>query len=172
MSLDKLTAKFQMALTEAQSLAVRGECNFIEPEHVMKAMLDQSGGSIGSLLTKAKVNTIVLKQQISEAIKRFPKVSGTQGEIHISNSLNRLLNITDKLAQEHKDIYISSEFFVLAAMIENCSLQRLLKQAGAELNLVKQAISDIRGGETVQDQAAEDQREALNKYTLDLLEKR
>ncbi|OGV27502.1 MAG: ATP-dependent chaperone ClpB [Legionellales bacterium RIFCSPHIGHO2_12_FULL_37_14] len=171
MSLDKLTAKFQSALTEAQSLAVRGECNFIEPEHVLKAMLTQEGSGIPALLTKAGVKVSALKNQVDDAIKRMPKVSGVQGEVHVSNTLAKLLNIADKLAEENNDAYIASEFFILALMDSSCALQKILIQNGAENSKIKQAIKDMRGGETVQNPNAEETREALNKYTLDLTER-
>ena len=112
MSLDKLTAKFQSALSEAQSIALGQDHGFIEPEHLMKALLEQNGGSVYALLTKAKVNVGVLKKNLDDAIGRLPKVSGMGGEIHVSNQLAKLLNLTDKLAQKHGDAYISSEFFV------------------------------------------------------------
>src|SRR3990167_905071 len=147
MSLDKLTAKFQSALTEAQSLAVRGECNFIEPEHVLKAMLTQEGSGIPALLTKAGVKVSALKNQVDDAIKRMPKVSGVQGEVHVSNTLAKLLNIADKLAEENNDAYIASEFFILALMDSSCALQKILIQNGAENSKIKQAIKDMRDGE-------------------------
>lgn len=168
---DKLTAKFQMALSDAQSLALGRDNGFIEPEHLMKALLDQSDGSARALLTKAKVNISAFTNQLDEALNRLPKVSGMGGDVHVSNGLNRLLNMTDKLAQQHGDSYISSDFFILAAMNEDGALQRMLKQAGASKETIQKAIQDIRGGETVQDPNAEEQRDALNKYTLDLTER-
>ncbi|KTD16458.1 endopeptidase Clp ATP-binding subunit B [Legionella jordanis] len=169
--MDKLTSKFQMALADAQSLALGRDNGFIEPEHVMKALLDQQGGSCRPLLTKAGVNLSQLRTLIDQALDRFPKVSGTGGDIHISNGLNRLLNLTDKLAQQRKDSYISSELFILAAISEDSSLAKLLKQAGAEREAIEKAINDIRGGETITDPAAEEQRQALEKYTIDLTER-
>ncbi|RMX15282.1 ATP-dependent chaperone ClpB [Legionella jordanis] len=171
MRMDKLTSKFQMALADAQSLALGRDNGFIEPEHVMKALLDQQGGSCRPLLTKAGVNLSQLRTLIDQALDRFPKVSGTGGDIHISNGLNRLLNLTDKLAQQRKDSYISSELFILAAISEDSSLAKLLKQAGAEREAIEKAINDIRGGETITDPAAEEQRQALEKYTIDLTER-
>jgi ATP-dependent Clp protease ATP-binding subunit ClpB len=171
MRMDKLTAKFQTAISDAQSLAIGKDCGFIEPEHLMKVLIEQSGGSVRPLLTKAKVDVKSLLTQLDEAIARFPSVSGMGGDVHVSNGLNRILNLTDKYAQQHGDSYISSEFFVLAALNENGALQRMLKQAGATTENIEQAIQDIRGGETVQDQNAEEQRDALNKYTLDLTER-
>lgn len=102
MRMDKLTSKFQMALADAQSLALGKDNGFIEPEHVMKALLDQQGGSCRALLAKAGVNISEFKNLLDQALDRLPKVSGTGGEIHISNALNRLLNLTDKLAQQKK----------------------------------------------------------------------
>jgi len=171
MRMDKLTSKFQMALADAQSLALGRDNGFIEPEHLIKALLDQQGGSCRSLLSKAGVNLSQLRTLIDQALDRLPKVSGTGGEIHLSNALGRLLNLTDKLSQERKDNYISSELFILAAMNENGALAKLLKQAGADPKAVEKAIDDLRGGETVNDPNAEEQRQALEKYTLDLTER-
>ncbi|RUR18913.1 ATP-dependent chaperone ClpB [Legionella sp. km535] len=171
MRMDKLTSKFQMALADAQSLALGRDNGFIEPEHLMKALLDQQGGSCRPLLTKAGVNIALLRTLIDQALEKLPKVSGTGGDIHISNALNRLLNLTDKLAQQRKDNFISSELFVLAAITEESALSKMLKQAGGELKAIEKAIDDLRGGETVNDANAEEQRQALEKYTLDLTER-
>lgn len=113
MRMDKLTSKFQMALADAQSLALGRDNGFIEPEHLMKALLDQQGGSCRPLLSKAGVNIPLLRTLIDQALDKLPKVSGTGGDIHISNALNRLLNLTDKLSQQRKDNFISSELFIL-----------------------------------------------------------
>lgn len=169
--MDKLTSKFQMALADAQSLALGRDSGFIEPEHLMKALLDQQGGTCRPLLSKAGVNLSQLRTLIDQALDRLPKVSGTGGDIHISNGLNRLLNLTDKLAQQRKDNYISSELFILAAINEDGSLAKLLKQAGGDAKAIEKAIDDVRGGETVNDPNAEEQRQALEKYTLDLTER-
>ncbi|WP_131780983.1 ATP-dependent chaperone ClpB [Legionella gresilensis] len=171
MRMDKLTSKFQMALADAQSLALGRDNSFIEPEHVLKALLDQQGGSSRPLLTKAGANIAQLRTALDQALDRLPKVAGTGGDIHISNALNRLLNLTDKLAQQRKDAYISSELFLLAAVSEEGNLSRLLKQAGVTKETLEQAINDVRGGEGVNDPNAEDQRQALEKYTLDLTER-
>ena len=171
MRMDKLTSKFQMALADAQSLALGRDNGFIEPEHLMKALLDQQGGSCRPLLSKAGVNLSQLRTLIDQSLERLPKVSGMGGDIHISNALSRLLNLTDKLSQQRKDNYISSELFILAAISEEGSLSKILKQAGAALKPIEKAIDEIRGGETVNDPNAEEQRQALEKYTLDLTER-
>ncbi|MEE9551580.1 MAG: Clp protease N-terminal domain-containing protein, partial [Gammaproteobacteria bacterium] len=114
MRLDKLTSKFQMALADAQSLAVGRDHQFIEPIHVMTALLDQEGGSLRHLLNTAGVNINQLRSQLGESLDRLPQVEGTLGEIHISKDLDRLLNLTDKFAQQRNDQYISSELFALA----------------------------------------------------------
>ncbi len=171
MRMDKLTSKFQMALADAQSLALGRDNGFIEPEHLMKALLDQQGGSCRPLLSKAGVNLSQLRTLIDQSLERLPKVSGTGGDIHISNALGRLLNLTDKLSQQRKDNYISSELFVLAAINEDGSLAKLLKQAGGDAKAIEKAIDEVRGGETVNDPNAEEQRQALEKYTLDLTER-
>lgn len=171
MRMDKLTSKFQMALADAQSLALGRDNGFIEPEHVLKALLDQQGGSCRPLLSKAGVNLPTLRNLLDQALDKLPKVSGTGGDIHISNALNRLLNLTDKLSQQRKDNYISSELFVLAAVSEDGNLAKLLKQAGASQQGIEKAIEEIRGGDKVTDPNAEEQRQALEKYTLDLTER-
>lgn len=171
MRMDKLTSKFQMALADAQSLALGRENNFIEPDHLMKALLDQESGTCRPLLAKAGVNIPQLRSLIDQALDKLPTVSGTGGDIHISNNLNRLLNLTDKLAQERKDAYISSELFILAAINEGGDLSKLLKQAGGQPQALTKAIDDLRGGESVKDPNAEEQRQALEKYTLDLTER-
>lgn len=168
MRMDKLTSKFQIALADAQSLALGRDNGFIEPEHLMKALLDQQGGTCRPLLSKAGVNIPLLRTLIDQALDKLPKVAGIGGDIHISNGLNRLLNLTDKLAQQKKDNFISSELFVLAAISEEGILSRILKQAGCEAKAIENAINELRGGETVNDPNAEEQRQALEKYTLDL----
>lgn len=171
MRIDKLTSKFQSALADAQSLALGRDCGFIEPEHLMKALLDQQGGTCRPLLTKAGVNLSQLRTLIDQALDKLPKVTGTGGDIHISNGLNRLFNLTDKIAQERKDSYISSELFILAIMTEKGSLAKMLEQSGASVESIKKAIEGIRAGESVNDPNAEEQRQALEKYTIDLTER-
>jgi ATP-dependent Clp protease ATP-binding subunit ClpB len=169
--MDKLTSKFQMALADAQSLAVGRDHNYIEPVHVMVALLDQEGGTVRHLLAQANVNTNLLRSQLGEQMDRLPVVEGTSGEVHISNELTRLLNLTDKLAQKRKDQYISSELFALAAIEDKGQLGELLRSAGASRGLVEKAIEKMRGGQNVDDPNAEDQRQALEKYTIDLTER-
>ncbi len=171
MRMDKLTSKFQMALADAQSLAVGRDHNYIEPVHVLVALLDQEGGSVRHLLTQAGVNTNLLRSHLGEMLERLPTVEGASGDVHISNDLTRLLNLTDKLAQQRKDQYISSELFVLAAVEDKGEVGTLLRDAGASKSLVEQAIDNMRGGQKVDDPNAEDQRQALEKYTIDLTER-
>jgi ATP-dependent Clp protease ATP-binding subunit ClpB len=171
MRLDKLTSKFQMALGEAQSLAVGQDHQFIEPVHVMIAMLDQQGGTVRGLLTKSGVNVNLLRSQLGEALDRLPQVEGAGGDVHISNELNKLFNLTDKLAQKRDDQYISSELFALAAMDDASPLRRIMEQAGAVRGAIEKAIDDLRGGAQVSDPNAEDTRQALEKYTIDLTER-
>jgi len=171
MRMDKLTAKFQMALSDAQSLALGQDNGFIEPEHVMKALLDQEGGSCRPLLGKAGVNVPLFQSRLDEAIGKLAKVSGMGGDVHISNALNRLLNLTDKLAQQKKDAYISTELFVLAAISEDGSLGKLLQQCGGNKKALELAVQEVRGSESIQDPNAEDTRQSLKKYTQDLTER-
>lgn len=172
MRTDKLTSKFQMALQEAQSLALGKDHQIIEPVHLMIALLDQKGGSTRGLLTNANVNVNQLRSSLGDALDRLPTVSGGDaGEVSISSSLGKLFNVTEKLAQKRNDQYISSELFLLAAVDSNDETGRLLKQAGASKEIIEQAIDQMRGGESVNDPNAEDQREALKKYTIDLTER-
>lgn len=167
MRMDKLTSKFQMALADAQSLAIGRDHQFIEPMHLMMALLDQQGGTAHHLLTKAGVNVPVLRDDLNAALDRLPEVQGTPGEVHISNDLNRLLNVTDKLAQQGKDQYISSELFILAAVEDKGELGNILRKSGATQKNIEQAIAQIRGGSKVDNANAEEQRQALEKYTID-----
>ena len=171
MHMDKLTSKFQMALADAQSLAVGLDHQFIEPAHVMVAMLDQQGGSIRGLLMKSGVNVNLLRSQLGDALDRLPKVEGAGGEVHIGNDLSKLLNLTDKQAQQRDDQYVSSELFLLAAMDDKSPLVKILEQAGAVRGAVEKAIDELRGGQQVTDPNAEDTRQALEKYTIDLTER-
>ena len=171
MRMDKLTSKFQMALADAQSLAVGRDHQFIEPAHVMLALLDQQGGAVRPLLQKAGVNINQLRSQLSETLERLPKVEGTGGEVLVSNDLGRLLNMTDKLAQQRQDQYISSELFVLAALDDRGRLGEVLRRSGAVKASVEKAVEEVRGGQRVEDPSAEDQRQALEKYTIDLTQR-
>ena len=168
MRLDKLTSKFQLALADAQSLAVGQDHQFIEPAHVMVALLDQQGGGVRGLLSRSGVNVNLLRSQLGDVIDRLPTVEGTGGEVHIGNKLSKLFNITDKLAQERGDQYIASELFVLAAIQEKSPLKDALEQVGAQKSAIELAIDDIRGGQQVNDPNAEDTRQALDKFTIDL----
>ncbi len=169
MRMDKLTSKFQMALADAQSMALGHDNAFIEPAHVLKALLNQEGGSVRPILEKANVNISNLNSQLDSAINHLPQVEGgAPGEVHVSNDLNRLLNLTDKLAQKRKDQYISSELFLLAAVEDSGTTGELLRKSGATKQSIEQAINEERGGQKVQDPNAEEQRRALEKYTIDL----
>jgi len=168
---DKLTSKFQMALADAQSMAVGRDNQFIEPAHLMLALLDQDGGVVRPLLEKAGVNVNLLRSQLGKEIDRLPKVEGTGGEVHVSNDLAKLLNVTDKLAQQRGDQYISSELFVLAAADDKGPLGKILRDCGLVKGALEKAIDEMRGGEKVTDPNAEEQRNALDKYTVDLTER-
>ena len=171
MRMDKLTSKFQMALADAQSLAVGRDHQFIEPLHLMLALLDQEGGSIRHLLGRSGVNVNLLRSSLGEALDRLPSVQGQSGDVHLSNELGRLLNQTDKLAQQRKDKYISSELFVLAAVGDTGELGNLMRKAGAAKGPLEQSVESLRGGQQVDDPNAEEQRQALEKYTIDLTER-
>jgi ATP-dependent Clp protease ATP-binding subunit ClpB len=171
MRLDKLTTKFQQALSDAQSLAVGQDNQFIEAQHLLLALLAQEDGGSASLLARAGVNTGGLKAALSKAVERLPKVEGHGGEVSVSRDLGNLLNLTDKEAQKRGDQFIASELFLLALCDDKGEAGRLLKEHGASKAALEQAINAVRGGEAVHNQEAEGQREALKKYTLDLTER-
>jgi len=171
MRADKMTARFQQALGEAQSKALGLDHQFIEPLHLMAALLEQEGGSTRSLLGNSGVEAGALRTQVNQALERLPKIEGAGGDVHPSNDLLRLLNLTDKLAQKKGDAYISSELFLVAALGDQGELGRLLKKAGLKEGALEQAIGAMRGGENVNDPNAEDTRQALSKYTIDMTER-
>ncbi len=168
---DKLTSTFQLALADAQSLAVGRDHQFIEPAHLLAAMLDQQGGTVRPLLDKAGVNLNLLRSRLAQALERLPKVEGAPGEVHLSNDLGRLLNVTDKLAQQRGDQFISSELFVLAVLDDKGEPGRILREAGAVKGALEKAIDEVRGGQKVENENAEEARGALDKYTIDLTER-
>src|SRR5574338_1092863 len=168
MRTDKLTSRFQQALADAQSIAVGRDNNMLEPVHLMASLLDQQGGSTVPLLAQAGVNVASLRTRIGQALDKLPKVSGQEGNINVSNDLTRLLNLTDKLAQQRGDAFIASELFVLAALDDKGEVGAALKAAGATKANIEAAIERMRGGEKVQSENAEDQRQALEKFTIDL----
>jgi ATP-dependent Clp protease ATP-binding subunit ClpB len=168
MRMDRLTSKFQSALADAQSLAVGRDHSIVAPAHVLAALIDQEGGTVRPLLAKAGANVPRLRADLNAALDRLPKVDGAPGEVHVGNDLAKLLNVTDKLAQQRKDQFMSSELFVLAAFEDRATLARLLKEAGAQKAAIEKAIDELRGGEAVNDANAEEGRQALEKYTIDL----
>ncbi|WP_330946658.1 ATP-dependent chaperone ClpB [Thermomonas sp. LB-4] len=168
MRMDKLTSRFQQAISDAQSLAVGRDHTIIEPVHLLLALLDQQGGGARPLLAQAGVNVPVLRERLTEALDKLPKVTGQAGNVQAGNDLVRLLNVTDKLAQKRGDAYIASELFLLAALEESGEAGKALKAAGANKARLEAAIDKLRGGEKVTDENAEDARQALEKYTIDL----
>jgi len=171
MRFDKFTTKLQEALAEAQSMAVGQDHQYIEPQHLLVALLGQEDGGASALLAKAGGNVNALRQALSQAVDRLPKVEGTPGEVHISRELTALLNVADKEAQKRGDQFIASEMFLLAAVADKGETGRLLKQAGVAKGALEKAIEQVRGGASVTGQADESQRQALAKYTLDLTER-
>jgi ATP-dependent Clp protease ATP-binding subunit ClpB len=169
--MDKLTHKFQTALGDAQSLALGKDHQFIEPVHLLMALLDQEGGSIKPLLAQLGINVQALRAELNKEIARIATVSGSGGDVQISNELSRLLNLTDKLAQKRNDSFISSELFLLAACEEKGFLQELFKKIGLSKQAIEKAIDAMRGGQAVDDANAEDQRQSLKKYTINLTER-
>ncbi|WOT05917.1 ATP-dependent chaperone ClpB [Shewanella youngdeokensis] len=171
MRLDRMTNKFQIAISDAQSLALGRDHQFIEPTHLMMALLNQDGGSIHPLLTQAGIQVSHLRSLLSQALEKLSQVEGTGGDVQLSQPLIRLLNLCDKLAQKRKDKFISSELFILAALEGSDPLAQALKKAGATKALMESTIDQVRNGQNVDDPNAEDQRQALKKYTVDLTER-
>ncbi|MBS7063299.1 MAG: ATP-dependent chaperone ClpB [Haemophilus parainfluenzae] len=168
MNIEKFTTKFQQALSEAQSLALGKDNQFIEPVHLLTALLNQQDGSIAPILTTSGVNVALLRNELNAELNKLPQVSGNGGDVQISRQLLNLLNLCDKLAQQKQDKFISSELFLLAALEERGALNDILKKCGAKKEQILQAIQHIRGGQSVNDQNAEESRQALEKYTIDL----
>jgi ATP-dependent Clp protease ATP-binding subunit ClpB len=171
MRLDKLTTRFQQALADGQSMAVGRDHPHIEPVHLMLALLNQDGGSTQPLLQAAGVNVDQLRNRLGTALDRLATLGEASGEVQIGPELGRLLNLTDKLAQKRKDPYISSELFVLAATEDKGELGEALRASGARKELVEKAIEQVRGGQKVDSPGAEDQRQALERYTIDLTQR-
>src|SRR5436190_3225304 len=171
MRFEKFTTKLQEALAEAQSMALGKDQQYIEPEHALAALLNQEDGGIAGLVSKAGGNPALLKKSLADAIARLPVVEGEPGEVLMGRDLANLLNVADKEAQKRGDQYIASELFLLAAAGDKGNVGRLLKQAGVTKAALEKAIEEVRGGENVQGQADESQRQALAKYTLDLTER-
>lgn len=171
MRIDKLTSKLQSALADAQSIAVGKDHNFIEPVHLMQALLDQQGGSIKPLLKQVGVEPGRVRQAIAKEIENLPEVQGNAGDVSMSNDMGRLFNMADKLAQKRGDQFISSELILLAAVEDRGSLGRVLREQGVDKAALEKAIDAVRGGETVNDASAEENRQALSKYTIDLTER-
>jgi ATP-dependent Clp protease ATP-binding subunit ClpB len=171
MRFDKLTTKFQQAFADAQSLALGNDCGFIEPQHLLAALLAQEDGGTTSLLARAGVAVPKLQAALKASIGRLPKVEGTGGEIGVSRDLNNLLNLTDKEATKRGDQFIASELFLLALADDKGETGRMLRDAGLAKKSLVDAIEAVRGGSGVASQEAEGQREALKKYTIDLTER-
>ncbi|RDE70791.1 ATP-dependent chaperone ClpB [Aggregatibacter segnis] len=168
MNIEKFTTKFQQAIAEAQSLAVGKDNQFIEPVHLLSALLNQQDGSVAPILTASGVNVAVLRNELNNELAKLPQVSGNGGDVQLSRQLLNLLNLCDKLAQQRQDKFISSELFLLAALEEKGAVSEVLKKCGAKKEQILQAIDHIRGGQNVNDQNAEESRQALEKYTIDL----
>jgi ATP-dependent Clp protease ATP-binding subunit ClpB len=171
MRFDKLTTKFQQALADAQSIAVGQDNPYIEPQHLLLALLQQEDGGTASLLQRAGANVPPLRDALKKSVERLPKVEGTGGEINVSRELGNLLNLADKEAQKRGDQFIASEMFLLAVFQDKGETGNLLKQHGANRPALEQAIATVRGGENVGSAEAESSREALKKYTMDLTER-
>ena len=168
---DKLTTKFQEALGEAQSQALAHDNQYIEPVHLLAAVLADGEGASRSLLERAGVNVQTLTREVNAAVERLPKVSGTGGDVQVSRELISLLNLTEKEAMKRGDEYISTEMLLLALTEDRSEAGRLAKQAGLTRSAIEAAITTVRGGDKADNPDAENQREALKKYTVDLTER-
>jgi ATP-dependent Clp protease ATP-binding subunit ClpB len=168
MRVDRLTNQLQAALADAQSLALGRDHNFIQPAHLLQVLLEQKGGTIRPLLLKCGADLALLQERIAQLLGSQARVEGAGGEVHVSNDLTRLLNVSDKLAQQRKDKFISSELVLLAAMDENTKLGKLLLGQGVSRKALEKAITNLRGGDAVNDPNVEENRQALDKYTVDL----
>ncbi len=171
MRLDKLTTKFQAAIADAQSLAIGRDHQYIEPEHILTALLNQQGGSVRTILQKTGVNLNALRSALSQALEKIPRVQGAGGDVQVSRDTIACFNLTDKLSQQHNDQFISSELFLLAGLDTQTRFAELLTGVGITKVNLKAAIDDVRAGQNVNDPNAEDVREALEKYTSDLTER-
>ncbi|MEZ8745472.1 ATP-dependent chaperone ClpB [Vibrio sp. 10N.261.49.A5] len=171
MRLDRFTSKFQIAISDAQSLALGRDHQYIEPVHLMVSLLNQDGSAIRPLLTMLNIDVVQLRSKLSEVLDRVPKVSGIGGDVQLSNAMGTLFNLCDKVAQKRQDSYISSEVFLLAAIEDKGPLGNLLKELGLTEQKLSQAIEQVRGGQKVDDPNAEDRRQALEKFTIDLTER-
>ncbi|OEE07635.1 ATP-dependent chaperone ClpB [Vibrio cyclitrophicus ZF270] len=171
MRLDRFTSKFQIAISDAQSLALGRDHQYIEPVHLMVSLLNQDGSAIRPLLTMLNIDVVQLRSKLSEMLDRVPKVSGIGGDVQLSSAMGTLFNLCDKVAQKRQDSYISSEVFLLAAIEDKGPLGNLLKELGLTEKKLSQAIEQVRGGQKVDDPNAEDRRQALEKFTIDLTER-
>lgn len=171
MRLDRFTSKFQVAISDAQSLALGRDHQYIEPVHLMVSLLNQDGSAIRPLLTMLDVDVVQLRSKLSEMLERLPKVSGIGGDVQLSGSMGVVINLCDKVAQKRQDTYISSEIFLLAAIEDKGPLGNLLRELGLTEKKLSQAIEKVRGGQKVDDPNAEESRQALEKFTIDLTER-
>jgi len=169
MRTDKFTSHFQKALADAQSLAVGRDHNIVEPQHLLAALLEQSASSTRALLSQAGVNVPLLRERLGQALAKLPTVQGSS--FAMGNDLIRLLDVTDKLAKQHGDQFIASEWFLQAAVEDRGAIGLLLRDAGADKHKLQAAINTLRGGEKIQSEHAEEARQALEKYTIDLTER-
>ena len=168
MDINKLTNQFRQYLSEAQSLAVRSDHSVIEPTHLIKVMVDDQSGSVSQILSQNGVNLSKLTESISKALNNMGTVTNPNGEVTTSQSLIRLLNQTDKLAGQKGDAYLSTELFLLAALNSTDEIAKMLKSSGADVEIITKAVDKLRGGQSVDNENVESQRQSLDKYTINL----
>jgi len=172
MRIERLTNQLQIAISDAQSLALGKDHNFIEPVHLLSALLNQKNGSVRGLITQAGANLSMLTKATTRELSAIATVDGVGADIHMSNDLARVLNLADKLSQKEKDAYVSSEWVLLAMLDTKLAVSRLLQEAGLDKTSLQAGIEQLRGGESVSDPAAEESRQALEKYTVNLSARR
>lgn len=168
MRMDRLTTRLQIALTDAQSVAVGRDHNLLDPAHLLLSLIDQQESGIRPLLSQAGINVTPLRDQLVSYLNDLPRVNDFDGNISLSNDLGRVLNVADKLSQERSDQFISSELVVLAIAKDKGKVGKLLRDAGGSEKTISETIDNVRGGEKVEDQDAEQNRQALEKYCQDL----
>jgi len=168
MRIDRLTSSLQLALSDAQSVALGQDHSFIEPVHLLISLLNQKSASVVGLLRKAGANIEDLSSAADGQLTQLPKISGTDDDVHMSNDLGRVLNRADKLSQQRKDQFIASELVIVAMLQDRSRISKLLQDAGLTEEILQQTIDEVRNGETINSADAEENRQALDKYTVDL----
>ena len=168
MNIEKLTAQFRHALMESQSIALGYDHTSVEPLHLLQALLNQKRGMTVSLLSQSGADMVSLQQNLTRLLQSMPKTVVSDGDISVSRALQKLLNLSDKMAQKRGDAYIASDLFLLSAMQSSNTLGELLLQCGADVDRLSQAIESMRSGGSIQNSDESSSVESLSKYTVDM----